>query len=90
MITRDVEITRVVRVTVDETKFTPEFLEEFARFITNYDTVDEHITYLAGLHAAGVIDESSFAEGYGKLEDFGVRFEIIADEDRILEEEKAA
>jgi hypothetical protein len=87
MITREVEVTQIVRVTVDETKFTPEFLADFAKAITNYDSVEEHICYLARMHVRAEIESDSRLEGYGLLHDFGVDFEILSEEDRLLEEE---
>lgn len=87
MITREVEVKMIVRVTVDETKFTREFLAEFAQAITNYDTVEEHICYLACLHARGVVDSYDRLEGYGPLKEFGVDFDVVSENDQLLEEE---
>ncbi|MBY6244189.1 hypothetical protein [Methylosinus sp. Sm6] len=84
------EVTQIVRVIVDETKFTPEFLAEFAKAITNYDSVDEHICYLARMHVRAEIEPYSRLEGYGLLHDFGIDFEIISEADRLLQEGDAA
>lgn len=91
MITREVEVTQIVRVTIDETKFTPEVLEDFRRLIDrSYDTLEDHIRYLAWLHSCRSIDETSFIEGYGRAKDFGITFDVVHEEDRLLEEERAS
>jgi len=87
MITREVEVVIVVRVTVDETKFTPEFMAEFAAAITNYDTVEEHVENLAWLHARGIVEEGDRVEGYGPLDELGVGFTVTSEEQHLLEEE---
>lgn len=94
MITRYVEVRMIVRVTVDETKFTPGFLEEFCRHFYPFDTVDEHLKHLAQLTARGVIEVSEwskdFIEGYGRSNDFGIVTQIVNCEEEILEKEQAA
>jgi hypothetical protein len=74
MITKTVLITQAVKVTVDETKFTPEFLDEFQRNFYGFTTIDEHLEHLAQLHARGIADNDSFIEGYGETSEMGIKF----------------
>jgi hypothetical protein len=71
-----VEVTQVVTVTLDETKFTPEFMEEFRGHFFDFETIDEHAEHLAQLAARGVIEPSKysgeFIEGYGPSADMGI------------------
>lgn len=78
-----VEVRVTVGVTVDESKFTPEFLAEFAGCISDYD-FNEHIEHLAWLHACRDVDERSFIEGYGPAKDFGISFTDEDTETEIL------
>lgn len=77
MITKEVVVTQTVRVTVDDTKFTPEFFAEFARLFYEYDTLDQHIQHLAQLHARGLADDGNFIEGYGPAQDMGIRLDVV-------------
>lgn len=70
------EVQQFVRVTVDETKFTKEFLREFREEFYPLHSVEDHMRRLASLYAAGHCDEcSEFIEGYGDPADFGIKFE---------------
>lgn len=73
-----VNVQQIVKVTVDEAKFTPEFMAEFRKYMQPFTTVDEHVKHLATLFALGVYDNSSFIEGYGNAKDFGIEFEALA------------
>lgn len=68
-----------VTISVDETKFTDEFMKEFREDFYDFSTIDQHIKHLAWLYATGKITGyfDEFVEGYGKLSDFGVEFEPI-------------
>jgi hypothetical protein len=75
MVTKNVEATGTFSVTVDETKFTQAFFEEFSKYMHEMDCVDDAIKHLAGLYARGVIDSSTkFIEGYGDVADMGIKF----------------
>ena len=66
-----------IEVTVDETKFTDEFLEEFNTTMFQCDEVEDHMRHiaeLAGTGQIGIFDD--FLEGYGPLEDFGIKFTV--------------
>lgn len=72
MVTFKVEVTQMVSVTLDETKFTPEFMEEFRRHMYPFATVEQHVEHLAQLHVRGLTTQ--FVEGYGELADFSMKF----------------
>jgi hypothetical protein len=76
--TKEVAVTVTVRVTVDETKFTPEFMAEFRDGLYDFHTLDEHILHLGQLCGRGLVDNlTEFIEGYGPPADMGIVFEWI-------------
>lgn len=74
-----VEVRQTVRVSVDESKFTPEFMREFQDMMHPIDSVAEHATWLGELYARGIVDDgpSEFIEGYGRPADMGIKFEQV-------------
>lgn len=87
MITKTVAVTSYVKVTLDETKFTPEWMAEFRRGFYDFDTLGDHIEHLAQLTAREIVDENydydklgitphPFVEGYGPLNEMGILLEI--------------
>jgi len=75
MTTKVVIVTQHINITVDESKFTPEFMAHFSRHFHHCPTVEDHIKYIALSYARGIIDSASqFLEGYGELSHFGVKF----------------
>jgi len=77
MITKTFDVTRSVVVTVDESKFTPEFLHNFSEHFHSVNGVAGHLEYLAECIAGGFIRRrDDFLEGYGHLDQFGLKFEI--------------
>lgn len=87
MKTYTVEVTSIVEVTLDETKFTPEFFAEFNGTISDWgDDLEEHAKHLAWVHATGVeaLDGyGAFVEGYGKTKDMGISA-TLTDTDVVL------
>lgn len=73
-----VDVTQRVEVTLDESKFTPEFLADYQRMINSrIKTVDDHARYLGELCARGVITTTvKEVEGYGFLYAMGVKLSI--------------
>jgi len=82
-----VDVTQTVEVTLDETKFTPEFFSEFNTTITDFGGDDgdvewalrQHAEHLAWVHAAGREDlesRSAFIEGYGPAPDMGIKARV--------------
>ena len=73
-----VRVVNEVLVELDETKFTPEFMEEFSRVIYKFDTVKEHAEHLGWLIATGRADVfDTVIEGYGDVDQFGLSFQEI-------------
>lgn len=83
---RQTRTTTYVLVTVDETKFTPEFMEEFRESFFDYETIDEHIEHLGSLYGRGVISgyADEFIEGYGRANEMGIKFKTIVEETDVL------
>lgn len=74
MVTKLVEVRQRIRVTVDETKFTDEWMGEFRKVMYPFYTINDHLEHLAQLYARGIYDNHSFIEGYGKAKDLGIKF----------------
>jgi hypothetical protein len=79
VLSRDVFIKFRVYVTVDESKFTEDSMEEFRKHFFPFYTIDDHIEHLGYNHIANHVDENSFIEGYGPAEDFGIKFSLISE-----------
>lgn len=87
MITKIVKVVTEVEVTLDETKFDEEFFKEYTtHFSSSMDELDDHFLNIAWLYATGRFQfPSEFVEGYGPLTDFGVKCDIIL-EDQTIED----
>lgn len=85
MIVKNVSVTQVVSVTVDETKFTNEFLAEFRRDFYRFHTLDDHIEHLGQLYARGLFNgmPDEFVEGYGPAREFGIAVKCLPDRTEI-------
>lgn len=71
----DFEARGTFTVLLDESKFTPEFFEEFSSVMFHMDSTKEAAEYLASLFARGLVDnDTDFIEGFGPKKDFGIRF----------------
>ena len=89
MITKEVTVTFGVQVTLDETKFTEEFLAEFRKDFYNFNSIDDHAMHLAQLAARGVynlstFDKTEFVEGYGPIGEMGISVEILDQEQEMV------
>ena len=72
-VTKDIEVTITVRVSVDETKFTPEFMRDFRETFYPFHSLDDHIQHLAQMEAREMISgPTDFVEGYGQLDEMGI------------------
>jgi hypothetical protein len=80
----NVAVTQIVEVTLDETKFTPQFMAEFRESFFHFTTTEEHALHLAQLHARGVSDDGEFIEGYGPAKDMGIRFKVIDQTEEVV------
>lgn len=79
--TFDVEVTQLVRVTLDPAKFTPEFMDEFRQSFFQFYDLPEHAEHLGQLVARGVAELSPYAptefvEGYGPIGEMGISAEV--------------
>lgn len=75
--TQEIEVSIPVTVTVDESKFTADFMAEFRESFYPYFTVGDHIRHIAYMAATGQLrDLPSFIEGYGESQDFGIKVSI--------------
>ncbi len=72
---RTVRVIQEVEVEVDESKFTPEFMEMFRDVFFKFETIEEHIEHLAQLEARSVYGE--FVEGYGNRSDMGISMKVV-------------
>lgn len=81
MITKQVEVTQIVEVSIDETKLTPEWMQGFRDVCYSYHDVDDHLGHLAQLEARGITYQphvnNSFIEGYGNADDMGIKARVI-------------
>ena len=85
MITKEVTVTFTVEVTMDETKFTREFMAEFRKDFYDLKSIDDHAMHLAQLAARELYSFSKyepeeFVEGYGPIGEMGVTVEITDQE----------
>lgn len=71
------EVTIKVQVTVDESKFDSQFMEEFRNQFYKFDDLDAHIDHLAQLFARGLASNYTFIEGYGRPREMGISFKQI-------------
>jgi hypothetical protein len=77
MTTEDIEVTQLVKVTVDESKFTPEWMADFREHFYPFTSIEDHMEHIAQLAARGVISTPCFIEGYGQSDDMGIRADIL-------------
>lgn len=83
MLTKTVRVTQTIRVTVDEAKFTPEFMAEFRDSMYHFTTLDDHLEHLGQLHARNIADNHDFIEGYGQADDMGISFQHVGGDQEI-------
>lgn len=72
----EVEVVQVVEVSLDETMFNEKFMEEFRKGFYSFHTLRDHVEHLAQLEARGLV--GTFLEGYGRPDEVGISFEILA------------
>lgn len=69
-----VTVEQDLEITVDESRFTPEFLQGFKESFYPCETIEDHVEFIAESFAQGVVrSDADFLEGYGVLRDFGIR-----------------
>jgi hypothetical protein len=74
-------VTQYISVAIDESKFTPEFLQEYRENFVNRQTAEDHRRHLAKLFAHGLIEgePSEFVEGCGVLSEMGIVLTYVED-----------
>lgn len=83
MITRQIAVTQVVEVTVDETKFTEEWMADWRKSFYPFRSVNHHMVHIAQLEARGGLNPD-FTEGYGPLSDMGIKAKVLDQTEEIL------
>lgn len=72
--TKTITVTQEIEVTVDESRFTPEFMENYSKYFHECEAVEDHMKYIAESYARGIVmSNHDFLEGYGKLNEFGIK-----------------
>ena len=79
-----VQVTFDVEVTLDDEKFTQEFLHEFSEVFYDLDGIEGHAEHLAQLYVRGIADNGkTFIEGYGPAENMGISFKTLYQEQEV-------
>lgn len=76
LITKIVEVTSTVTVTINPAQFTAEFMAEFRDLFYAFDDIDDHIKHLAQLAARELLHGNS-AEGYGPLDEMEIQASVL-------------
>ena len=80
-----VEIKQSIEVELDKTKFTKQFMRDFERSFYSFDSIEDHAKHLAQIYARGFADwPDSFVEGYGKINEMGIKFNLISQDEEII------
>lgn len=79
---RKVQVVFEVEVTVDESKFTPEWLAEWRESFYNFHSVEDHIEHIAQLAARDAL-HPNFTDGYGALADMGIEARVVSQQQEI-------
>ena len=90
MSTFTIEVTQTIEVELDPAKFDDAFMEEFRESFFPFYDLEDHAEHIAQLQARGVIDlegyisPNTFVEGYGPVQDMGIKARVIDTEiDRV-------
>ena len=84
-----IQVTQIVEVSLDPTKFTECFMSEFRASFYPFQTVQDHAEHIAQLEARGIVDLSiapKFIEGYGPSEAMGLSAKVIDTEVEVVSE----
>ena len=77
MTIRTIEVTQIINISLDESKFTKGFMEEFRENFYQFNTIEDHRKHLAQLFSRGLVDNmTDFIEGYGETKGMGISFEL--------------
>jgi hypothetical protein len=83
--TKRIEVIVVLDVTLDESKFTDEVMNDFNDCIGKTDMAG-HFKNLAFQEANGFIGFDNFVEGYGDISDLGVEFREVSRDQEIIDD----
>lgn len=72
MKTYQVQVIQTVLVTIDETKFTEEWMEEFSSCMYPFNTIEEHVKHIARNY------EYRHIEGYD-YDDLRIKCELVSE-----------
>ena len=92
MKTFEVTVTSIVKVTLDERAFTPEFFAEYERHFNPYGTIERHAEHIGQLAAREMFSfrrPDEFVEGYGEIGHFGIKAEVTDVETDAIELDQA-
>lgn len=77
MITKTVEVTTQITVTVDESMFDEDFMREYKEAFYPFHSLEDHLEHLAQLKARGHLGYiDPFIEGYGLAATMGISFDV--------------
>lgn len=81
-----VQVTQVIEVELDETKFDEQFGKEFRESFYPFYDLEDHAQHLGQLYARGLVDGfgDDFIEGYGPSSEMGISFKEIEQYEEIL------
>lgn len=86
LITKTVRVTQDVEVTVDESKFDSDFIDEFFHTFFPFTDIDDHIVHIAQMRARGIFDiPDAFVEGYGLIQEMGIVAKVVEQGEEILD-----
>ena len=88
MAKKTILVTQYVDVEYDESRFTPEWMEEFRGYMyPSFKTVDHHLKHLAQMEARGLCSHSfnPEVEGYGVLSEMGIKLKVTDQEEEVLD-----
>ena len=76
---KQVLVSQLIEVEVDEAKFTPAFMEEFRGYLYAFKSLNDHLEHLAQLKARGLVDDfgDPFIEGYGQSSEMGIKMHAV-------------
>jgi hypothetical protein len=78
MMIYEATVVHTIRISVDETKFDEQFMEEFRASFYHFHTLVDHVEHIAQLQSRGIIqldfNPHEFIEGYGPASEMGIKF----------------
>jgi hypothetical protein len=59
-------------------------MQEFRESFYEFDDIDDHIKHLAQCYVREICGNGDFTEGYGFLDEMGIHFKIIDQDEEIV------